>query len=55
MYLNHMNSYFDNWKKNAHEKHRRHKGALKDQMQMDNERMQNEALEGEKHLRKLDE
>ena len=55
MYLNHMNSQFDNWKKNAHEKHRRHKGALKDQMQMDNERMQNEALEGEKHLRKLDE
>lgn len=30
MYLNHMNSYFDNWKKNVHEKIRRHRGAMGD-------------------------
>jgi len=25
MYLNYMNSYFDHWKKNGHEKVNRHK------------------------------
>ena len=28
MYNNYMNSYFDHWKKNSHEKVRRHRAAL---------------------------
>jgi len=28
MYKNYMNSYFDHWKKNSHEKVRRHRAAL---------------------------
>jgi hypothetical protein len=51
MYNNYMNSYFDHWKKNAHIKVRRHKAALGDSMMEQNEKLQNEVLEGEKQLR----
>ena len=51
MYVNYMNSYFDQWKKNAHVKAQRHKGTLRDSMQEQNEKLQNEVLEGEKQLR----
>ena len=55
MYLNHMNSYFDNWKKNVHLKMRHHHAKLGDNMHSENLQMQNEAIEGEKRLRQLDE
>ena len=51
MYYNYMNSYFDNWKKHAHVKVRRHRAALGDTMMEQNEKLMNEVLEGEKQLR----
>ena len=32
MYVNYMNSYFDQWKKNSHVKARHHKAALRETM-----------------------
>jgi len=34
MYNNYLNSYFDHWKKNSHEKARRHHAALNQEMSM---------------------
>ena len=51
MYVNYMNSYFDQWKKNSHVKARHHKAALSETMSEQNEKLQNEVLEGEKQLR----
>ena len=39
MYLNYMNSYFDNWKKNVHHKMRHQHGNLGESMQSENLRM----------------
>ena len=51
MYVNYIQSYFDHWKQSGRAKIQGKRKMLMDQMAMENERMQNEALEGEKNLR----
>ena len=51
MFHNQLNSYFDHWKKNSHEKVRRHRAALNYEMEMQNQKLQQEAEEGERNLR----
>ena len=50
-YLNYMGSFFAHWKKNSQAKVRGKKKMVMEEMSMENEKMQMEALEGEKQLR----
>ena len=51
MYVNYLGSYFTHWKQSGRSKVQGKRKKIMDTMAMENERMQNEALEGEKNLR----
>ena len=51
MYVNYLGSYFAHWKQSGRAKVQGKRKKIMDTMAMENESMQNEALEGEKNLR----